>query len=132
MKPSILIVDDHEIICDGFAQLLSDDYKTYKAFNGREALDIMKQHNNIDIVLSDIMMPVMDGIELIEALRSEYKDIIIVAMTGAYSAEKVCEVLEKGAHICLMKPVKIHHLELQLKKLLKNRGATKTNFPFNK
>jgi CheY-like chemotaxis protein len=127
MKPSILIVDDREVICDSFAQLLSEDYKTYKAFNGREALDIIKQHDNIDVVISDIMMPVMDGIKLTEMLRSDYKDLVIVAMTGVYSAEKVCEVLEKGADTCLMKPVKVSELEILLKKLLKNKESAKNN-----
>ena len=77
MKHSILIVDDEVLICNSLERLLSDKYIIFKAFNGKEAIDIIGQNSNIDVVLSDIMMPVMDGFELIEKVRFENKDIII-------------------------------------------------------
>ena len=74
MKPSVLVVDDERSIRDGLERLLSQDYRVYKAFNGSEALDIIRRQGNIDIVMCDIIMPVMDGIEMIKALRAENKE----------------------------------------------------------
>jgi CheY-like chemotaxis protein len=110
MKSSILIVDDQKIICEGLERLLSGEYIIYKAFNGKEALDIIKQNSDIDVVLSDIIMPVMDGIELIKRLRLENKDIIIIVMTAGYSGEKITDAMDKGANKCLMKPLDIPQL----------------------
>lgn len=131
MKPSILIVDDEKLICTSLERLLSDDYTIYKAFNGKEGLDIIRRHSDIDIVLSDIMMPVMDGLEMIETIRSENKDIIIIAMTAVYSGENVTGVMERGANMHLLKPIDVSHLELTLKKLLKKKKSARINFPFN-
>ncbi|MHA1942423.1 MAG: response regulator [Candidatus Hodarchaeales archaeon] len=121
MKSSILIVDDQKFICEGLERLLSDDYIIYKAFNGKEALDIIKQNSDIDVVLCDIMMPVMDGIELIEKVRSENKDIIIIVITAVYSGEKITNAMDKGANKCLMKPFDIPQLMQTLNKALANK-----------
>jgi CheY-like chemotaxis protein len=121
MKSSILIVDDQKFICEGLERLLSDDYIIYKAFNGKEALDIIKQNSDIDVVLCDIMMPVMDGIELIEKVRSENKDIIIIVITAVYSGEKITNAMDKGANQCLMKPFDIPQLMQTLNKALANK-----------
>jgi CheY-like chemotaxis protein len=131
MKPSILIVDDEKLICLSLDRLLSSDYTVYTASNGEEGLDIIRSNGDIDIVLSDIMMPVMDGLEMIETVRSENPDIIIVAMTAVHSGEKVTKVMEKGADMCMMKPFEVPHLEHTIKKLLNNRIATRADFPPN-
>jgi CheY-like chemotaxis protein len=131
MKPSILIVDDEKLICLSLERLLSSDYTVYTASNGEEGLDIIRRRGDIDIVLSDIMMPVMDGLEMIETVRSGNQDVIIIAMTAVHSGEKVTEVMEKGADTCMMKPFDVPYLEHTLKKLLKNRMAARIDFPPN-
>ena len=131
MKPSILIVDDERLICYSLERLLSADYTVYKAANGKEGLDIIRSQGNIDLVLSDIMMPVMDGIEMIETVRSENKDIIIIAMTAVYSGEKVTEVLEKGADAYILKPFDVPYLERKIKKLLENKKPAGIDLPFH-
>jgi CheY-like chemotaxis protein len=126
MKPSILIVDDQYPICYGLERLLSEEYVIYKALNGMEALEIIRHNSDIDIILTDIMMPVMDGIEMIERVRLDNKDIIIIAMTAVFSGEKINEVIEKGANQCLMKPLDIPQLELTLKKSIENKKTAGT------
>ena len=121
MKPSILIVDDEKVICEGLERLLSAEYKIYKSYNGKEALDILRRHSEIGIVLCDIMMPVMDGIEMIKKVRSEHKDITIIAISGSYVDENVYDAIEKYADIHFMKPVDILQLERTLKNLLENK-----------
>ena len=127
MKASVLIVDDEKVICDGLERLLSGEYTVYKALNGSLALEVLREHSGIDVILCDIMMPVMDGIELIEKARSVRKDVIIIAITGLYSGEKICEAIEKGADRYLLKPLDISQLESTIKNLLENRSALKGN-----
>jgi CheY-like chemotaxis protein len=127
MKPSILIVDNEKPICMTLERLLSSDYTIYKASNGQEGLDVIRRNGNMDIVLSDIMMPVMDGFEMIETVRSENPDIIIIAMTAVCSDNKVTKVMEKGADAYLLKPFDINKLEHTIEKLLKNKLQNRTD-----
>ncbi len=121
MKPSILIVDDENLICMSLERLLSSDYTVYTAANGQEGLDIIRRNGDIDIVLSDIMMPVMDGLEMIEKVRSENRDMIILAMTAAYLGENLTGVMEKGADAYILKPFEVDHLKNTLTKLIENK-----------
>lgn len=73
MKPSILIADDEKVICEGLERLLSAEYEIYTTYNGKDALDIIRRHKDIVVLLCDIMMPVMDGVEMIKKVRSENK-----------------------------------------------------------
>ncbi len=127
MKPSILIVDDEKLICMTLERMLSSDYTVYTASNGEEGLDIIRRNGNIEVVLSDIMMPVMDGIEMIETVRSENTDIIIIAMTAVCSGENVTKAMEKGADAYLLKPFDIPQLEYTIKKVLMNKISSRTD-----
>lgn len=80
----MLIVDDEEIITDGLADIfgkLNLDLDLYKAYSGQEALDLLNR-TRVDIVLSDICMPGMDGLELMEAIRLNWPQCKIVFLTG--------------------------------------------------
>jgi YesN/AraC family two-component response regulator len=127
MKPSILIVDDEKLICMTLERMLSSDYTIYKASNGQEGLDITRSNGNIDIVLSDIIMPVMDGFEMIETVRSENPDIIIIAMTAVHSGKNITRVMEKGADAYLLKPFEINQLEDTIKKLIQKKLPDRTD-----
>lgn len=121
MKPSILIVDDQYPIRYGLEKLLSAEYVIYKAYNGKDALAIIRQNSDIDIILTDIMMPVMDGIKMIEKVRFGNKDVIIIAMTAVCSGKNISEIIEKGANQCLDKPLDIPQLKLILKKSISQK-----------
>jgi CheY-like chemotaxis protein len=121
MKPSILIVDDEKLICMSLGRLLSPDYTVYTAYNGQEGLDIIRRNGNIEVVLSDIMMPVMDGFEMIETVRSENPDIIIIALTAVYSDVKVTKVMEMGADAYLLKPIDLPQLRLTINEFIENK-----------
>jgi CheY-like chemotaxis protein len=126
MKPSILIVDDHFSICCCLGKLLYKDYTIYRALNGKDALEIYWKNSDIDIILTDINMPIMDGFELIEKVRIDNKDVIIIAMTAISTDEQISEVMAKGANQYLSKPLDIPELELTLKKSLENRISVRT------
>ena len=74
-KRTILIVDDEEINGDILSSFLDDEFEIRRAFNGKECLDIIaNEHDVIDLVVLDVMMPVMDGIEV---LKNRQKDPVI-------------------------------------------------------
>jgi YesN/AraC family two-component response regulator len=122
MKPSVLIVDDEKVICEGLARLLEDDYTTYKAFNGREAINIVR-NNNIDIMLCDIKVPEMSGTEMIEKIRSENKDICMIVITAA-PQQQVCDAMKKGANIFMTKPLDLNQLKTIMSNALKQTNIT--------
>ncbi len=122
MKPSVLIVDDEHVICEGLARLLEDDYTTYKAFNGREAINIVR-NNNIDIMLCDIKMPEMSGTEMIEKIRSENKDIFMIVITAA-PPQQVCDAMKKGANNFMTKPLDLNQLKTIMSNALKQTNIT--------
>jgi two-component system NtrC family response regulator len=126
MKPSLLIVDDHFSICCSLGKLLYKEYTVHRALNGKDALEIFRKNSDIDIILTDINMPVMDGIELIENVRIDNKDVIIIVMTAVCTDKILSEVIAKGANQCLMKPLDIPQLKLTLKKSIENRRTANT------
>jgi YesN/AraC family two-component response regulator len=115
MKPSVLIVDDEKVICDGLERLLSSHYITYQASSGQEALDIIKSNENIDVVLCDLVMPGMDGNTLIETVRAENSHISMIVMTAFSDPNRVCDAMKKGANNFLLKPLDIELLETSIK-----------------
>ena len=115
MKPSVLIVNDEKIICDGLSRLLSSHYKTYQASTGQEALDIIKDNENIDVVLCDLVMPGMDGNALIETIRAENSQISLIVMTAFSDPNRVCDAMRKGANNFLLKPLDIELLEVSVR-----------------
>ena len=77
----ILIVDDVKEIVSGISSILElEGFETFKAENGVEALDLID--HSFDLVISDILMPEMDGIELCQAIKEKYPDIKIILISG--------------------------------------------------
>lgn len=104
MPLRLLIVDDEQEIC----QMLSRHFRllgitTATAGNGREALTYLAS-NTVDIVLSDIRMPEMDGVELCRQLRKDFPLIRIILMTGQVNLESALACLRQGVDDCLFKP----------------------------
>jgi two-component system, cell cycle response regulator len=116
----ILIVDDDSTVrflMNEFMETVG--YKSHMAASGHEALELM-QTRQVDVVITDIMMPGMDGLELTERIHGEYNCEIIVmtGYSGDYSYE---EVINKGASDFVFKPVRFEELLLRLKRVLKER-----------
>jgi DNA-binding NtrC family response regulator len=121
MKTSILIVDDEKSIREGLAKYLSHDYTTYYVSNGKEALEFLSENHTVDIVLSDIKMPEIEGIELLEKIKSEHMDIKVIFITAFYTIESSISAMKKGAYNCLSKPIDFIKLETILKNAVTNR-----------
>ena len=112
-KPLVLVVDDQELNRDVLGIILEEDYELIYAGNGKEALALIREHQNeLSIVLLDLMMPVMNGFEVMEAMREDeaLSRIPIIVLTADKSAE--LEALEMGAYDFITKPFDVHEVIL--------------------
>ncbi len=111
MKKHILVVDDEKYI----VQMLSDAFEQEgmevgTALNGEEALAYVRQ-NSVDLVITDIMMPKLDGISLFYEMRKIDPFIQIIIITGYPSIQNIMEMLEAGASDFIIKPFDIAKLK---------------------
>ncbi|MEK6528742.1 MAG: response regulator, partial [Nitrospirota bacterium] len=105
MKKSILIVDDDKTTREAVVNALSHDYITHTASNGQKAMNILNENEDIDIVLTDLMMPEMDGMELLEKINSMNNDIPVIMITGYSSIDSAVDAMRKGAYDYITKPL---------------------------
>ncbi len=127
MKPSILIVDDDKSIRDNLAKYLSVDYTAHTAANGREAVRELAEISDIEVVLSDMKMPGMDGLELLEKVREDNKDVVVILITGFSTIESAVEAMRKGAYDYLTKPIDLNKLEITIKNAIENKKLRSEN-----
>ena len=116
----ILIVDDSKQIRRHVARTLAaSGHTSCEAEDGLQALDVLEAEEDIDVVLMDRYMPVMDGIESLQAIKQEekYDHIKVVMMTTENNAEKIQEALDHGADEYIMKPLSKEVIEEKLEAL---------------
>lgn len=113
-QPSLLVVDDELLIRDLLYDFFSDQgWSIAVAENGEKALDILKSRK-IDLILSDIKMPEMDGLELTARVHEQYPQIPVVLMTGYPSVDTAVAALRHKAVDYIVKPFNIHQLYKKL------------------
>jgi len=108
MDKMILVVDDSRLIRNQVANLLQRyGYRTVSASNGVEGLKCLLENKNIDLVILDVIMPVMDGRAMIEEIRSNkrIKDVPILVLTATKHVEMIAQCMEAGCNDYLVKPV---------------------------
>ncbi|MEO6230731.1 MAG: response regulator [Ferruginibacter sp.] len=129
MKPTILIVDDNEEILEFLEGELNEKYFIAKAPDGKEALSVLKEEV-IQLVISDVMMPVMDGFELCKTIKTnfEYSHIPVILLTAKNTLQSKIEGLENGADAYIEKPFSPEFLRVQIANLLLNRAKIKDYF----
>ena len=128
-KPHILLVDDNEDILDFLVSDLGEKYTVLTAHNGHEALQVLAGET-VQLVVSDIMMPVMDGFELCKAIKSDIDNshIPVILLTAKNTLQSKIEGLETGADAYIEKPFSPEHLQVQVANLLMNRVKIKEYF----
>lgn len=126
---SILVVEDNEEILQLIHRLLNKEYHVFTAMNGKEALLVL-EHEKVDLIVSDIMMPEMDGIELCKLLKNniEYSHIPIVLLTAKTDEKDRAVAYESGADAFISKPFNMNVLHARIKNLLKSRERVATDF----
>ena len=122
MQPSILLVDDEEDILDFLERILSVQYKISRAENGFEALKILNSHS-IQLIISDVMMPDMDGFELCKMVKSTpgICHIPVILLTAKKTLESKVTGLELKADAYIEKPFSKGYLMAQISSLISNR-----------
>jgi len=115
---NILIVDDERSIRNSLKDILEhESYTVETAENGFLALDILKQ-KNIDLVLCDIKMPQMDGVELLENILQNYSNIAVVMISGHGDIETAVNCIKKGAYDFLQKPLDLNRILVTVRNAL--------------
>lgn len=140
MKTRILIVDDEVDALELMEELFEKNgYDTYTARNGVEALNILRE-TEVDIMISDIFMPEMDGMTLLDTVRKKHPEMSIIMITAHGTIETAVEAMKKGAKDYILKPLRLDEIVAkvetisQLKTLirenryLKDKLAKKYNF----
>jgi CheY-like chemotaxis protein len=121
MSPKVLIVDDEPYNVDLLHQELEDfsNYQIITAFNGQEALDKIKHHQP-DLVLLDLMMPVLDGFAVLSVIKadSDLRDIPIIIVSAANDSKSIVKGIKQGADDYLTKPVDVEQLKNKLREYL--------------
>jgi signal transduction histidine kinase/ligand-binding sensor domain-containing protein/AraC-like DNA-binding protein len=115
----LLFVDDNKDLCEFMADSISDEYTVLLAYNGQEALEQLK-NNDVNIVVSDVMMPVMNGIELCRQIKNNihWSHIPVILLTARTTEENQLEGLTVGADDYISKPFNFNLLKLRVKKFM--------------
>lgn len=129
MLPPVLIVDDEEDILEFLERILRTKYTVFKAENGLKALNILSTET-IQLVISDVMMPEMDGFELCKRIKGnfEHSHIPVILLTAKNTIQAKVEGLELGADAYIEKPFSKDHLMAQMASLINNRSMIREYF----
>lgn len=95
-KAKVLYVDDEEINLQLFSVILKDRFEILTAANGPKGLEVLKEHQDIDVVISDMSMPMMTGIEFIEAAQEVNDQIAYYILTGYEITKEIKEALSNN------------------------------------
>ena len=125
----LLIVEDNVELLMLMRQLLRPTYRVYVAKNGLEAIEIIRQ-KDLDLIISDVMMPEMDGYELTKAVKSDpnYSHLPIILLTAKTQKEDEQEALLLGADEYLTKPFRLKDLKLRIDNIIENRKRIQAEY----
>jgi signal transduction histidine kinase/CheY-like chemotaxis protein len=125
-RPTILVVEDNAELNRFIAEEINQTYNVMVAYNGKEAISIL-EHEKIQLIISDIMMPVMDGIELLKKVKNtaEWSNIPVILLTARSHIESRIEGLRLGADVYLDKPFSNVLLKTHVTNLLYNRNIVR-------
>jgi len=124
LQAKILIVDDDEAITDSLSEILEDDYDVICVDRGQKAIDEIKTQV-FDLVLLDIKMPEMDGIETLKRIRFQDSEIDVIMISAVDSAQKATESIKLGAYDYITKPFDHEIILNRVEKVLERRKLSK-------
>ena len=119
-QPTILIVEDNTDARLFLQRSLDDEYRVLLAANGKEALQVLSDNDNVSIVVSDVMMPVMDGMSLFRQIKGNirFSHIPVILLTAKSGEDNIVEGLKEGAADYITKPFSLDVLKLRIRKIL--------------
>ncbi|MDD4650135.1 MAG: response regulator, partial [Desulfoplanes sp.] len=120
----ILIVDDETIARENLCHALTrDGYAADMASSGEKALSLLK-HNDYDLIISDLMMPGLSGIALLEQAKKLRPMTEMILVTGYSSVSTAVEAMGKGAYTYIEKPVNLDELRVHVTRALEKRALS--------
>jgi len=129
-RQSILVVEDDASLLEFISKnLKAENYRSIRAANGVEALRMLEV-NSVDLIISDVMMPEMDGIEFCKQVKNNinYSHIPFILLTAKGNSDAEIAGIENGADAYLIKPFKWKHVTVVIKNLLESRVRLKSKF----
>jgi DNA-binding NtrC family response regulator len=123
----VLIVEDEELMRELLGKILArEHYSLFQAPNGKEALRVF-QNNTIDLVLTDLKMQEMDGLELLTHVRAIDPEVVVIMMTAYASVETAVEAMRRGAYDYITKPFINDEIRVVLRRALDQRHLSREN-----
>lgn len=127
MKSRVLVVDDEESIREFLEIMLrKEGYEVTVAEDGQKALDVIKK-KSFDLVISDLQMPNLTGIELLRQVRDSYPDLLFMMITAFGTTETAVEAMKLGAYDYITKPFKIDEVRINIANALRSRNLEVEN-----
>jgi signal transduction histidine kinase/DNA-binding NarL/FixJ family response regulator len=123
-KDNILLVEDNVEMLAYLQSVFSEKYNVYLAANGREAIDKLKVVKKIDLIVSDILMPVLNGSDFVKLIKSDhqYSDIPVIFLTAKTAENEKLDGLLSGAHDYIYKPFNIDELIYKIDNIIKGKN----------
>src|ERR1043165_336777 len=121
-RARILIIDDEPAVRAVLCDLLSARYECAGVASASEALALLRAEDSFDLVLSDIMMKGMSGLEMVPHVRAIAPDALIIMISGAQTIESAIESLRVGAFDYIMKPFDLQLIERVVARALEHRA----------
>ncbi len=129
--PSILIVDDEPGLLASLVMAFeTQGYRSAGAASAAEALDVLRQ-TPCDVVLTDLVMPGMDGLSLMDCVRADFPDTVILLMTGGATVESAVRALKGGASDYIVKPFRLAEIFHAVERCLEQRELRRENLQLN-
>lgn len=123
---NVLVVDDDAQIQTDLSEIIGElGYEVSVAGTGEEALEIIEGKDAFDLVITDLMMPGMDGMALLTEIKKRSKDLPVVMITAFATIDSAVEAMQKGASDYIAKPFKIDEIEIVVKRMMEERKFRK-------
>jgi len=124
-KKKILIVDDEKDTCDAIEGIMADEgYEAFSAFTGESALSIARKKRP-NLILLDIKMPEMDGIEFLRRVKEIDKNVVVVMITGYGALDTAKEAMRLGAYDYVTKPFDMNFIKAVARDVLSEKKTRK-------
>ena len=122
-RPKVLIIDDEKILCDLLYDALSErGYQCAAVLSGDEGLARLTMES-FDVVLLDIRLPRMSGLDVLREIRSDHDDTVTIMITGITDIDTVVESMKLGALDYLVKPLDLDKVDISIRAALENKPS---------
>jgi DNA-binding NtrC family response regulator len=119
---NVLLVDDEVSFVETFSERLElRDFEISKAFSGEEALQVLDENKNVEVVILDVKMPGMDGIEALTEIKRKYPLVEVMMLSGHADVASAIDGMKQGAFDYLMKPVDMDQIITKVTEAVKNK-----------